>query len=133
MLVMKLSQNLLKQKLILSRIELGIELNKSKRTLVLMMPIMIGCVTSFKFEDKNSKYMSFHIGDDKLLGICKAIWTNIEDLNNFLFNTLPVCGKRYIKTESRKFGDKVPNNLRGINVLENDIERESFTLFSIYF
>ena len=77
--------------------------------------------------------MSFHIGDDKLLGIYKAIWTNIEDLNNFLFNTLPVSGERYIKTESRKFGDKVPNNLRDINVLENDIERESFTLFSIYF
>ena len=55
MLVMKLSQNLLKQKLILSRIELGIELNKSKRTLDLMMPIMIACVKSFNFEDKNSK------------------------------------------------------------------------------
>ena len=41
--------------------------DKAIRPLVLIISKMSGYVKTFKLEDKNSKLMSFHIGDEKLL------------------------------------------------------------------
>ena len=38
---------------------------------------------------------------------------------------------RYIKTKIRTYVDKVCTNFRGLNVPEDDIEYESFTVISI--
>ena len=88
------------------------------------MPKLSGYVKTFKVEDKINKLMSFRIDDEKLLEKYKAIWTKIEDLKN-------VYDDRYIKTKIRTYGDKVYTNFRGLNVPEDDIERESFTVISI--
>ena len=40
---------------------------------------------------------------------------------------------RYIKTKLRTYGTKVYTNFRGLNVPEDDIECESFTVISIDF
>ena len=61
----------------------------------------------------------------------KAIWTKIEDLKIIELNALPVYDDRYIKTKIRTYGDKVYTNFRGLNVPEDDIECESFTVISI--
>ena len=74
--------------------------------------------------------MSFCIDNVKLLEKYKAIWTKIEDFRNIELNVLPVYDDRYIKTKMRTYGDKA-TNLRGLNVLEDDIECESFTVISI--
>ena len=37
---------------------------------------------------------------------------------------------RYIKTKIRTYGDKVYTNFRGLNVSEDDIGCESFTIIS---
>ena len=44
---------------------------------VLMLPKMNGYVKTSK--EKNNKFLSFRIDDDKLLEKYKTIWTNIED------------------------------------------------------
>ena len=75
--------------------------------------------------------MSFRIDDEKLLEKYKAIWIKMKDLKNIKLNVLPVFDDRYIKTETRTYGDKVYTNFRGLNVLEDDIECESFTVISI--
>ena len=61
----------------------------------------------------------------------KATWTNIEDLKIIEFNALPVYDDRYINTKIRTYGDKVYTNFRGLNLLEDDIESESFKGISI--
>ena len=61
----------------------------------------------------------------------KAICTKIKDLKNIELNALPVYDDRYIKTSIRTYGDKVYTNFRGLNVLEDYIECESFTVISI--
>ena len=53
-------------------------------------------------------------------------WKNIE-LNAWL-----IYYNRYIKTKIRTYGDKVYTNFRGLNVSEDNIEFESFTVISIY-
>ena len=58
----------------------------------------------------------------------KAIWTEIEDLKKFELRALSVYDERYIKTKIRISGDKVYTNFRGLNVPEDDIECESFTV-----
>ena len=70
------------------------------------MPKMSGYVKTFKVEDgdkdKNNKWMSFRMDDEKLLEQCKAIWTNIEDLKILIeLNALPVYDDRYMKTKIR--------------------------------
>ena len=60
----------------------------------------------------------------------KAIWTKIKDLKNIKLNALPVYGDKY-KSKIRTYGDKVYTNFRGLNVPENYIESESFTVISI--
>ena len=61
----------------------------------------------------------------KLFGVRLKVWKNTE------LNTLPVYDDIYIKTKIRTYGDKVYTILRGLNVPEDDIERESFTVISI--
>ena len=61
----------------------------------------------------------------------KAIWIKIEYLKNIELNPLPAYDDRYIKTKVRTYGDKVYTNFSGLNVPENDIECQSFTVISI--
>ena len=68
---------------------------------------MSGYVRTFQVEDKSNKLMSFRRDDEKLLEKFDAIWTKIEDLKNIQLNALPGYNVRYIKTEKRKYGDKV--------------------------
>ena len=64
---------------------------------------------------------------------CKniVIWTKIEDLTDVELYALPVYDNRYIKTKIRTYSDKVYTNFCGLNVPENDIKCESFTVISI--
>ena len=86
---------------------------------------MSGYVNTFKVKDgdknKNNKFMSFCIDEEKLLEKYKAIWTKIEDLESIKLNALPVYDDRYIKTKIRTYDDKVDTNFRGLNVPEDDI------------
>ena len=75
--------------------------------------------------------MSFRIDDGKLLEKYKSIWTKIEDLKYSKLNALPVYDNRYIKPKIRTYGDNVYTNLHGVNVPEDYIEYESFTVISI--
>ena len=106
-------------------------LDKDIRPLVLIMPKMSEYVKTFTVEDKNNKLMSFHIDDEKLSEKYRAIWTKIEDLKYIKLNDLPVYDDRYIKAKIRTYGDKVYTNFRGLNVPEDDIECESFTVIAI--
>ena len=67
---------------------------------------------------------SFRIDDEKLLEKYKAIWTKIENLKNI---------KRWqtCKNLIRTFSDKVYTDFHGLNVPEDDVECESFTVISI--
>ena len=109
-----------------SKYLIGIKFDKTIRPLVLMMPKMSGYVKTFKVKegnkDKTNKLMSFPIVDEKLLEKYKAIWTKIA---------LPVYDDRYIKTKIRTYGDKTYTNFRELNVPEDDIKCESFTVISI--
>ena len=110
-------------------------LDKAVRPLVLIMSKVSGYVKTFKIKDrdkdKNNKLMYFRIYDEKLLEKYKAIWTKIEDLKNIELNALPVYDDRYIKIRVRTYGDKVCTNFCGLNMPEDDIECESFTVISI--
>ena len=75
--------------------------------------------------------MSFRVDDEKLLEKYKAISTKIEDLKNIKLNALKVYDARHIKTKIRTHGDKIYNNFCDLNVPEDDIECESFTVISI--
>ena len=58
----------------------------------------------------------------------KIIWIKFGNLENIDMYALPVYDDRYIKTKIITHGDKVYTNLCGLNVPENDVEYESFTL-----
>ena len=75
--------------------------------------------------------MFSRIDDEKLVEKCKTIWTKIEDLKNTELNAWPVCDDRYIKTKIKAYGGKAYTNVRSLNVPEDDIECESFTVISI--
>ena len=72
--------------------------------------------------------MFFRIDYEKLLEIYRAIWTTIECLKNI---KLKVYDDRCIKTKIRTFTDKVYANFCDLNMPEDDIEYESFTVISI--
>ena len=74
--------------------------------------------------------MSFSTDDEKILEKLKGIWIKIEDLKNLEFNALPVYDDRYIKTKIKICSGKV-YNVCGLNVPDDDIECESFTVISI--
>ena len=59
------------------------------------------------------------------------MWTEIEDLKNIELNALPVYDDRYIKFKTRPYGEKVYTNFCGLNIPEDDIKYESFTVISI--
>ena len=92
-------------------------------------------VKTFKVKDgdndKSNKLMSFGIDDDKLLEKYKTICTRIKDLKNIELNLLPVYDDRYIKTKTRTYSDKDYTNFRGLNVPEDGVECEFFTIISI--
>ena len=48
-------------------------------------------------EDENSKLMSLHIDEDKLLEKYKTTWAKIDNLKNIELNALPVNDDTYIK------------------------------------
>ena len=75
--------------------------------------------------------MSFGINDDKLLEKYKTIWTKIKGLKNIDLNALPVYDDRYMKTKIGTFVDSLYTNFRGLNVSEDDIKYEYFTVISI--
>ena len=52
-------------------------------------------------------------------------------LKNIELNALPVYDDRFIKTKIRVYGEKVYTSFRGLNVPEDAIECESFTVTSI--
>ena len=84
----------------------------------------------FKFKGDN-KLISFRKNDEKLLKNIRKIWNKTEDLKNIELNALPVYENRYIKTKIRTYDDKVYTNFRDLNLPEDDIECESFTVISI--
>ena len=92
---------------------------------------MSGYVKAFKVENKINKWMSLSINNEKLLEKYEAIWTKIEDIKNIELDALPVYDNKYIKTKIRTYGDKVYSYFRNLNVPEDDIECESFTVISI--
>ena len=110
---------------------IGIKFDKAIRPLVLIMPKISGYVKTFKGKEGNYKLMSFRINKEKLLQKYKTIWPKTEDLNFFELNALPFYNDRYIKTKTRTYGDKVYTNFRGLNVPDDNIECESFTVISI--
>ena len=67
----------------------------------------------------------------KLLEKYKANWCKIGDSKNMELNVLPVYVDRYIKTKIRIYANKVCTNFRGLNVWEDYIECEFFTVISI--
>ena len=95
------------------------------------MPKLSGHVKISEVEDKNNKLMYFRMDHGKLLEKDKANWTKIEDLQNIELNDLPVYDEMYIKTKIRTYGDKVYTNFLDLNMPEDDIESESFTVISI--
>ena len=82
-------------------------------------------------KDKNNKFIPFRIDDEKLLEKYKAIWTKTEVIKNIDSNALPVYDDRYLKMKIKTYDDKGYTNFRGLNVTEDDIECESFTVISI--
>ena len=75
--------------------------------------------------------MSFLIDDEKLLETYKTICTKIEELRNIDLNALPVYDDRYIKTKIRTYADKSYTNFIGLNLPEDNIECECFTVIAI--
>ena len=75
--------------------------------------------------------MSFRTDDEELLEKYKTIWTKTEELQNIELNALPVDDYRYIKTKIRTYSDKVNTNFHGLNVPEDGIECDFFTVISI--
>ena len=114
-----------------SKYSIAIKFEKAIRPLVLIIPKMSGYFKTFKVKERDNKLMSFHMDDEKLLEKYKAIWTKVENFKNVELNALPVYDYRYIKTRKRTYDDNVYTNFRGLNVLKDDIECESFTVISI--
>ena len=112
-------------------------LDKVIRLLVLIMPKMSRYVATFKVKDrdkdKSNKLMPFHIDHEKILQKYRTICNKIEDLKSIELNALPVYDDRYIKNKMKMktYSDKVYTNFRGLNVLEDDIECEFYTVISI--
>ena len=110
-------------------------LGRAIRSFVLILPKMRVYVKTFKVKDevkdKSNKLMSSRIDDEKLLEKHKTICTKIENFKNTGLNALSVYDDRYIKIKIRTYGDKVYTNFCGLNVPEDDIECESFTVIFI--
>ena len=108
-------------------------LDKVIRPLVLILPKISGYVRISKIfkdgdKDKNNKFISFLINDEELLEKFNTIWTKIEDLIEL--NALSVYDDIYIKPKRKTYREKVYTTFCGLNVPEDDIEYESFAVFS---
>ena len=75
--------------------------------------------------------MSSRVDDEKLLEKYKNIWTKIEDLQNTESDDFRVYDANCIKAKIRTYGHNVYANVLGLNLPENGVERESFTVISI--
>ena len=75
--------------------------------------------------------MPLRIDDNKLVGMYRTILSKIEDLKNIKFNALAVHDNRHVKTKITTHGDKVYTNFCGLNMPEDGVEFESFTIISI--
>ena len=102
--------------------------DKVIRPFVLILPKISGYVMTYKVKNESNELMSFRINDEKLF-----IWTKIKDLKNTELNALLAYDDRYIKTKIRTYDDKGYINFGGLNVPEDNIECESFTVISIDF
>ena len=58
------------------------------------------------------------------------MWTKSEYLQIIKLKTLPDYDDGYVKTKIRIYGDKIYIIFRGLNMPENYIECESFTVIS---
>ena len=89
-------------------------------------------INTFKNEggdkNKNNNLMSLSIDDDNLLQKYQTISTTIKDLRNIEYDALPIYDDRYLKTKITAYDEKVYTNFCGLNVSEEDVECESFTL-----
>ena len=97
---------------------------------------MSGYVKTFKvkyeYKDTNNKLMSCCIDVEKLLKKYKPLSIKIKDLKSITLNTLPVYDDRYGKNKKKHLNSiKVNTNFRGLNVAEDDIECEAFTVIPI--
>ena len=107
-------------------------LDEFTRSLVLILPKVCGYFKRINVKggdkDRNSKLISFHIEDSKLLERKKkTIWSQSEDLKKIDLNVYDdVCIKDKIKT----YGDKVCTNSCRLSVEEDGVECESFTITS---
>ena len=103
-------------------------LDKVIRPLVLISHKTSGYVKAFK---GINKLMPLHIDDDKLLETYKSIWTKPDNLKYIKLNVLVVYDIRYIKTKIRINVNKVNTNFHGLNVPDDNVECEPFTIISI--
>ena len=71
----------------------------------------------------------FRIDDGKLLEKYKTIQTKIEDLQNIELNALQIYDD--INTKIKTYGDKNYTNFRGLNVPDDGVQCEFFTIISI--
>ena len=55
----------------------------------------------------------------------------MEEIENSNLNAFPFYDDKYIKTKIRTYGDKFHTNFRVLNVPEDGIECEPFTVISI--
>ena len=87
---------------------------------------MIGYVKCF---DSN-KTMSFKMTDNKLLKKYNKIWEIVSNLLSTKFDSEPVYGDndKYIKTETKSYGDKINTNVQGKN---NPKENASYKCLSL--
>ena len=67
----------------------------------------------------------------KIKALNWTIWTKIEDLQNIKLNALSVYDDRYIKIKKWTYGNKVCTSFCGLNMPDDGIEYESFTVISI--
>ena len=79
-------------------------------------------------KNKNNNLMSLSIDDDNLLQKYQTISTTIKDLRNIEYDALPIYDDRYLKTKITAYDEKVYTNFCGLNVSEEGVECESFTL-----
>ena len=79
----------------------------------------------------NNKLIFSYIDDDRLLEKYKTISTILEDLQKIELNALPFYNNKYIKLKIKTYGDKNYTNFYRVNVPEDDVECESFTIISI--
>ena len=75
--------------------------------------------------------LTFSKDDDKLLEKHKTIWDKIEDFQNIELNVLPINDERYIKNKLKTCGGKAYTIFCDLNVLEDGVECEYFTIISI--